>query len=165
MSDDVTEGERQEVPEGYEILDWRRGFGRQTGPMYRKDWPVPPGAPRRRTFGFLVQEHHTNGLMNAHGGMLMTLADVAWGNLVSVQRSSFWVTVRLTCDFLSSAKLGEWVEAGSELLSEVDDLYTVRGRVWAGERTLIAGTGVFKALGPREPRPGEKAFAAAKVPA
>ncbi len=158
MSDDVDviEPGRIDAPEGYEILPWRRGFGRQVGPMHYKTWP-----DGRRTFGFLVQDHHTNGLKNAHGGMLMTVADVAWGNIISVERSSFWVTVRLTCDFLSSAKLGDWVEAGSEILSVEGDLYTVRGRVWCGERTLLTGTGLFKAIQKRDPRPGERAFAAA----
>ncbi len=126
--------------------------------MYRRDWPAHGAAPRRRTFGFLVQEHHTNGLQNAHGGMLMTLADVAWGNLISVQSSSFWVTVRLQCDFLSAARLDDWVEASSELLHRDGDLYTLRGRVSCGERTLLTGVGVFKAVGRREPRPGERAF-------
>ena len=155
MSDDVTGGERVEVPEGYEVNDWRRGFGRAVGPLYTKLWP-----DGRRTFGILVQEHHANGMMNAHGGLLMTLADMAWGNVVLMERSSFWVTVRLTCDFLSSARVGEWVEGGGEILSGADDLYTVRGRVWCGERTLMTGAGLFKALGPRKPRPGERAFAA-----
>ena len=152
MSDDVSEAEARDIPAGYDLVPWHRGFGRQVGPLYVRN------GPQGRTFGFRVQEHHTNGLSNAHGGMLMTLADVAWGNLISFERSLFWVTVRLTCDFLSAAKLGEWAEAGSELLTQDGDLYTLRGRVWTGERTLLTGSGVFKAVGRREPRPGEKAF-------
>ena len=61
-------------------------------------------------------------------------------------------------DFLSSAHLGEWVEGGGEVLSTADDLYVVKGRIWAGERTLITGSGVFKPIQRRDPRPGEKAF-------
>ena len=154
MSDDVSDPAPADIPEGFEILPWGRGFGRQVGPLY-----VRNGEAGRR-FAFRVEEHHTNGLQNAHGGMLMTLADVAWGNLISFERSSFWVTVRLQCDFLSAAKLGEWVEAGSTLVHRAGDLYTLRGRVWSGERTLLTGTGVFKAVGRRDPRPGEKAFEA-----
>ena len=156
MSDDVTPSAAQPVPEGYRSLDWTRGFGRQIGPLYFRD-----STDARRTLAFRVEDHHTNGMKNAHGGMLMTLADVAWGNVVSVERSSMWVTVRLTTDFLSAAKLGDWVEGGGELLSRDDDVYVVRGRVWAGDRTLITGTGVFKAIAPREPRPGEKAYVGA----
>ena len=154
MSDDVQGPVRQGPPEGYEPLDWTRGFGRQIGPLYRRTTEAGT------TTGFRVEAHHTNGLQNTHGGMLMTLADMAWGNVVSFERSSFWVTVRLTCDFLTPAQMGDWVEGGGDLLSAEDGLYVVRSRLWCGERTLMVGSGVFKALGPREPRPGEKQFLA-----
>ena len=157
MSDDVMGAVRREPPAGFVILDWTRGFGRQVGPLYYKD------EAGRRTMGLYIEEHHTNGMRNAHGGMLMTLADMAWGNVVSVQRSSFWVTVRLICDFLSAAQVGDWVEAGGELISDADDLFVVQGRVWCADRPLMSGTGLFKAIKPREPRPGEKAYVTAGV--
>lgn len=152
MSDDVAAPAQFEIPEGYTQLDWRRGFGRQIGPLYRRP------AERGFTMAFRVEEYHTNGMSNAHGGMLMSFADMAWGNIVSYETSSFWVTVRLNIDFLSSAHLGDWVEGASEVLSTADDLYVVRGRIWVADRTLMTGTGVFKPLQRRDPRPGEKAY-------
>ncbi|MEJ0060812.1 MAG: PaaI family thioesterase [Terricaulis sp.] len=154
MSDDVAAPAEFEVPAGYEPLDWRRGFGRQVGSLYRN---IAGGAPK---MAFRVEEHHTNGMSNAHGGMLMTFADMAWGHIVSIETSSYWVTVRLVCDFLSSAKLGDWVEGAGEVLSSEDGLYVVRGRIWSGERTLMTGTGIFKRLAARDARPGEKAYRA-----
>ena len=151
MSDDVAAPETA-IPAGYIALDWRRGFGRTAGPLYRRS------TAEGQTMGFRVEEHHTNGKLNAHGGMLMTFADMAWGSAVSFELSSFWVTIRLTCDFLSSAHLGDWVEGGGEVLSREGDVFVVRGRVWTGERTLMTGTGLFKPLEARPPRPGEKAF-------
>lgn len=141
-----------EVPEGYVVLDWRRGFVGQVGPLYRRQ----DGAGA--SLGFRVEAHHVNGMRNAHGGMLMTFADMAWGHVVAVETSSFWVTVRLSCDFLSSAHIGDWVEAGGETLSCEDGVYVVRGRVWRSGDTLMTGTGVFKAIKRRDPRPGEKAY-------
>jgi uncharacterized protein (TIGR00369 family) len=151
MSDDVSPPQF-EIPDGYTALEWRRGFVRQIGPLYRR---AQNGA---YTMGFRVEDHHTNGMTNAHGGMLMSFADMAWGHVVSVETSSYWVTVRLTLDFLSSAHMGDWVEGASEVLSTADNLYVVRGRIWSGDRTLITGTGVFKPIQQRDPRPGEKAF-------
>lgn len=150
MSDDLTEAQTAVIPDGYTTLNWTRGFGRQIGPLYEK--------AAQRLLGFRVEEHHTNGMANAHGGMLMSFADMAWGRIISIERSHWWVTVRLTCDFLSGAKLGDWVEGAGELVAEEGSLFTVRGRVWCGERTLMTGTGLFKAIGQRDPRPGEKAF-------
>jgi len=152
MSDDIAAPTAFEIPEGYVALDWRRGFVRQIGPLYRR---VGDGS---YTMGFRVEDHHTNGLKNAHGGMLMSFADMAWGHVVSVETSSYWVTVRLTIDFLSSAHIGDWIEGMSEVLSREDDLYIVRGRIWAGERAPLTGTGVFKPIQRRDPRPGEKAY-------
>jgi hypothetical protein len=80
--------------------------------------------------------------------MLMSFADMAWGRIISLQKSYSWVTVRLNCDFLSGAKLGDFVEGQGELISEQDMVFTVRGRIWAGDRTLMTGTGIFKALSP-----------------
>ena len=145
MSDDRSPPDPSALPPGYTPLDWRRGFGRQIGPLYRKTWD-----DGHATMGFWVQEHHCNGMMNAHGGMLMTLADAAWGSIVSAERSSYWVTVRLTCDFLSSAKLGEWVEAGATVLAVEDDVFTTKGRIWVGDRTLMTGVGLFKAIARRD---------------
>ena len=42
--------------------------------------------------------------------------------------------------------MGDWVEGTSEIIAEQDDVFTVRGRIWCGERTLITGTGVFKGI-------------------
>lgn len=154
MSDDLAAPAEFEVPSGYVALDWRRGFVNQIGPLYRRT------ANGAYSMGFRVEDHHTNGMKNAHGGMLMSFADMAWGHIVSVETSSYWVTVRLTIDFLSSAHIGDWVEGASEVLSREDDLYVIRGRVWAADRTLLTGTGVFKPIQRRDPRPGEKAYKA-----
>jgi acyl-coenzyme A thioesterase PaaI-like protein len=155
MSDELTEEQRHQIPDGYTVLDWFQGFGRQIGPLYEK-FDGQGGYVR----AFRVAEHHCNGMKNAHGGMLMSFADMAFGHAVSVEKSHWWVTVRLLCDFLSGAKLGEWVEGTGEILSVEDDVYTVKGRIWVGERTIMTGTGIFKAIEKRAPRPGEKAFAA-----
>ena len=153
MSDDLTEAQSAAIPDGYAQLNWTRGFGRQIGPLYERT-----DGPGEATLGFRVEEHHTNGLGNCHGGMLMSFADMAWGRLISLKKSYSWVTVRLMTDFLSGAQLGEFVEGRGELLAQEDLVFTVRGRIWTGERTLMTGTGVFKALSPRKPRSGEIAF-------
>lgn len=141
MADDLLHTQTSDVPEGFAPLPWHRGFGRMVGPLYEKT--TEDGGYVR---AFRVEEHHTNGMSNAHGGMLMTFADTAWGHVVDAGQDHWWVTVRLLCDFLSSAALGEWVEGTGVIEGVCGDLYTVRGRVWCGERTLLTGTGTFKVL-------------------
>lgn len=158
MSDDIDTASTFEAPPGYVLLDWRRGFSRHIGPLYQG------AGAAAHTMAFRVEEHHTNARLNAHGGMLMTFADMSWGHIVAVETSSYWATVRLLCDFLSSAHVGDWVEGAGEVLSRENGLYQVRGRVWCGERELLTGTGVFKPLQRRDPRPGEKAYTAPAAP-
>ena len=83
MSDDVAAPAEFEVPEGYVALDWRRGFVHQIGPLYRRS------QNGSYSMGFRAEDHHTNGMKNVHGGMLMSFADMAWGHAVSVETSSY----------------------------------------------------------------------------
>ena len=141
MADDLLPEQTSDIPAGYAVLPWHRGFGRMVGPLYERAEPAG-----RYTRAFRVEEHHTNGMSNAHGGMLMTFADMAWGHAVDAGEDYWWVTVRLVCDFLSSAALGEWVEGTGEVIGAQDGLHTVSGRIWCGERLLMTGTGTFKVL-------------------
>jgi acyl-coenzyme A thioesterase PaaI-like protein len=140
MTDDLTRNQTFEIPEGYSVLPWHRGFGRQVGPLFEKR------NANGITRGFRVEDHHTNGMMNAHGGMLMTFADMTWGAAVEKNDDTWWVTVRLTCDFLSGAKFGSWVEGHGEVVGAEDGVYTVEGRIWSGDTLLMRGTGIFKVI-------------------
>lgn len=148
MTDDLLDDDAPVIPEGYKRMDWFTGFGRQIGPLYER--VAADGSYRR---AFLVCEHHTNGMKNCHGGMLMAFADTAFGHAVSIAKPDhYWVTARLLTDFLSSARLGEWVEGTGTIVGVDEDLYTIEGRIWSGERTIMTGTGIFKALGKRQRR-------------
>ncbi|MDP2125620.1 MAG: PaaI family thioesterase [Parvibaculum sp.] len=147
MTDDLLEENSIVLPDGYQNLNWFHGFGRQIGPLYEKI-ETDGGYTR----AFLVQEHHTNGMGNCHGGMLMAFADMAFGHAITMEVHRYWVTVRLLTDFLSGAKIGEWVEGTAEVVGREDDFFTVQGRIWCGDRTIMTGTGVFKALSERPPK-------------
>ncbi len=140
MSDDLTRNQTYDIPDGFVPLPWHRGFGRQVGPLFEKR------TGKSLVRAFRVGEHHTNGMDNAHGGMLMTFADMAWGGAVENDEDTWWVTIRLVCDFISGASRGSWVEGQGDVISEVDGIITVKGRIWSGDKTLMTGTGVFKII-------------------
>jgi acyl-coenzyme A thioesterase PaaI-like protein len=144
MSDDLTRNQTFDIPAGFQPLAWHRGFGRQVGPLFEKR------ENGTLTRGFRVGEHHTNGMENAHGGMLMTFADMAWGGAVENDDDTWWVTIRLVCDFLSGAPRGSWIEGRGTVISEVDGIHTVEGRIWCGDKVLITGTGIFKVIERRD---------------
>jgi acyl-coenzyme A thioesterase PaaI-like protein len=147
MTDDLLEESAPEIPDGFERMNWFQGFGRQIGPLYERNGPG-----QDYTRAFLVGEHHTNGMRNCHGGMLMAFADTALGHAITVRTSRYWVTVRMVTDFIDAAKVGEWVEGTGQVTGEDDDFFTVTGRIYVGARTIMTATGIFKALGVRPPR-------------
>lgn len=144
MTDDLLEELQPPIPPGFVPVNWYQGFGRLIGPLYEK---ITPDGKFSRAF--LVAEHHTNGMKNCHGGMLMAFADMAFGHAISLGTHRFWVTVRLVTDFISSAQVGDWVEGNGEIVGSDGDLHTVRGKVWSGDRLIMTGTGIFKSLGER----------------
>lgn len=148
MTDDLLEDSTFAIPPGFTQMNWVHGFGRQIGPLYER---ICGNGDYVRAF--YVAEHHTNGMGNCHGGMLMAFADVAFGHCVSIRYSGrYWVTVRLLTDFVSAARKNDWVEGTGNIVGAEDDLVSVRGRIWCGERTLMTGTGIFKVLGERPNR-------------
>jgi acyl-coenzyme A thioesterase PaaI-like protein len=147
MTDDLLEELAPEIPDGYVRMNWFQGFGRQIGPLYERI-----NADRTYTRAFLVGEAHTNGMKNCHGGMLMAFADMALGHAITLAENRYWVTVRMVTDFIEAAAMGDWVEGSGHVTGRDGDIYTVSGRIWSGERTIMTATGVFKALGVRPPR-------------
>jgi acyl-coenzyme A thioesterase PaaI-like protein len=147
MTDDLLEEYAPEIPEGFARMNWFQGFGRQIGPMYERVNP-----DKTYTRAFLVSEAHTNGMKNCHGGMLMAFADMALGHAITLHANRYWVTVRMVTDFVDAAQIGDWVEGTGTIAGHDSDIYTVTGRIWSAERTIMTATGIFKALGTRPPR-------------
>lgn len=140
------------VPPGFRVTRWRGGFGNQVGPIYER---IGPDGSWAR--GFLVTDKHTNGMGNCHGGMLMAFADMAFGSAVTYGLHRYWVTVRLVTDFVSAARLGDFVCGDARIEGVLGGFATTRGRIWAGAadpedpqaRLLMTGSGLFKLLGAR----------------
>lgn len=147
MTDDLLEEYAPEIPEGYARMNWFQGFGRQIGPLYER-----VNTDKTYTRAFLVSEAHTNGMKNCHGGMLMAFADMALGHAITLHANRYWVTVRMVTDFIEGAQVGDWVEGSGAIAGCDQDIYTVTGRIWSADRTIMTATGIFKALGPRPPR-------------
>lgn len=95
------------IPEGFAPLFRTSPFLDAVGPFYyRRDG-------ERLIIGLRILEKHANARGVAHGGLLMTLADIALGYSTSYQEDppASLVTASLTADFAGAAKLGDWIEA------------------------------------------------------
>ena len=116
------------------------------GPLYgRRDG-------ERLVVGLRVRPQHCNPGKVCHGGMLMTLADMALLLSTNVQTgmNSYLLTVQLSTDFLAPAPLGSWIESRVEVLRQTRNLLFSQGLL------SIDGTPIARISGLFKPLPGER---------
>ncbi len=119
------------APDDYQFIDRNSAFSDLTGPYYAK---AQDGV--HQGLGLRIQEKHLNKLRVAHGGVLMTLADNAFGDalLNSYDHPVSFVTVSMNTEFLRPARLDDWVEAHVQVLRKgrrmlfADCMLTIEGQ-------------------------------------
>ena len=95
-------------PPGFEPLFRTSPFLDTVGPLFcRRD------RERGLVIGLRVAEKHANARGIAHGGLLLTLADIALGYRTAFSQDppAGLITASLTADFAGAAKIGDWIEA------------------------------------------------------
>lgn len=101
----------------------------------------------RRQFGFIAEKRHANDRGVVHGGMLMTFADQAFGELVldAIERR-LCATIQMNTHFISAVQIGEFVESHAELVRMTRSLIFMRGFLSVGDRHVAAIDGIWKIL-------------------
>jgi uncharacterized protein (TIGR00369 family) len=101
------------VPIGFEPLPVGLGYTDSLQPIYRRL------DAERGSFGLIVEAQHSNTMGICHGGVLMTLADITAATGANLARGvvAGSPTVHLSIDYISSARLGEWIQADVEQVS------------------------------------------------
>lgn len=137
------------TPETLTAEGWTRlnidGFSRVSGGLFTR------GKLPDLEVGFISAQQHVNGHMTTvHGGMLLTLADVSLGYAVIQQLGAMnCVTAQLQMQFISAAKVGEFIVCRPQILRQSSDLVFLRGITSVGERTVASVDGIWKILKPR----------------
>jgi len=101
------------IPAGFSELKLRpAGYLQANGPFYGR---LDDGA---LTIGLRIEPRHCNAAGMAHGGMLLTLVDVALtvASNFNARTQRFLPTMNVTCDFIAGAPLGSWVQVSTEVL-------------------------------------------------
>ncbi len=134
-----------DIPDGFEPAQFTKGFLDQSGPYYLKE--VAGGT----VVGLRVQKSHVNYINVAHGGVLTTLADVALSLQVHQSETPNLPvsTVSLTTNFLSGARLDEWIEATATIDRIGKKLAYVSGAICSGDRAIMTMSGVFNVFRPK----------------
>lgn len=134
-----------DIPDGFAALPFRTGFVGVNGPLYFRR-----AADGVLNLGFRVEERHCNPMGMAHGGMLVTFADMQLPFGCRFQgglEDNFLPTINLSVDFLGPARLGAWVEGATEVLRRTRNLVFAHCTVTADGEPCLRASGIFK-IGP-----------------
>jgi acyl-coenzyme A thioesterase PaaI-like protein len=82
--------------------------------------------------------------------MMMAFADVLLSEVQRRVTGRPSVTMRMAVDFVSPARLGDWIEGDGEVSRATRNLVFVRARIWRAKHTLMTASGVFNFIRPRE---------------
>ena len=94
--------------------------------------------------GLWVGPNHLNARGGLHGGVIATLLDVATGYmLVARSGGKRRVTARLTVDYRSGAKPGEWLQVLLDRTEEDGRKTLAYARLMAGERVVAEASVLF----------------------
>jgi acyl-coenzyme A thioesterase 13 len=128
-----------EPPPGFEAYAEPSRFLERIGPLLQKR----TGAAV--VFGVRIAEHHCNRRGIAHGGLVMTLADVALG------KTGEWLsqppvpllTASLTIEFYSTSRLGDWLEATTDVSRVGRQIAFGNCYLRVGDKIVARASGVF----------------------
>jgi acyl-coenzyme A thioesterase 13 len=126
-------------PPGFEPVFRTSPFIDLVGPVYSKR------EGRKITIGLRVAEKHCNARGTVHGGLYMTLADIALGyNAVYAgDPPARLTTVSITTDFAGSAKIGDWIEIHVDVQRVGGKLAFANAYVHVGDQRIVRASAVF----------------------
>jgi len=134
-------------PEGYFPIASTNPFARPLGPIYER--AGADGFAR----GLRLRMDHCNAAGTAHGGLLMTFADIVLARAVSLATGAAAITMRLSTEFVAPARPGEWLEGEARVTSLDGDRAAVCGEIRADGRLVARADGRFKVRPENRSRP------------
>ena len=126
---------------GYSLYDPDDPFEMRTGPFY---WRLSDDGNHH--FVLRAEPRHCNRQGIVHGGLMMTMVDLALAATAKEVLQDRYVTISLNSEFIAAGNTGELIEATGELVRRTRSMAFVRGQVMSGEHTLLTASGVFKRL-------------------
>ena len=128
---------------GYSVYDPDDPFEVRSGPFW---WSRLDDG----TDHFVLQAagRHCNSHGIVHGGLMMTMIDLALVAVAKVEPEDRFVTVSMNSEFVASGRQGDLIEARGTLIRRGRSLSFARGQVTSGDRVLLTASAVLKPIGP-----------------
>lgn len=126
---------------GYAIYDPIDPFENRAGPFFWKQ-----DGEGRHHFALRAERRHCNTYGVVHGGVMMTMSDLAMAATSKTERNDAYVTVSFNAEFVDSGLEGDIIECNGELVRRTGSMAFIRGRIEVGGRTLFVYSGVMKKI-------------------
>jgi acyl-coenzyme A thioesterase 13 len=130
-----------DVPAGFEPLTNLRTspFLDHVGPFFFQ-W-----REKRLVLGLRIEGKHANARGTAHGGLILTMADVGLGYQMAMSQDPpvRATTVSMSADFIGSAGIGDWLEADVEMNQLGARLAFANAYLRVGDKRVARVSGVF----------------------
>lgn len=128
-----------DFPDAFEVSDPSDPHETVAGLFYQRK-----GGPISEVF-LLAERKHCNSGGVVHGGLLMTMADLA---LCAACRDGLEgeraITVSLNAEFLAAAVEGDFIEAKAELTRRGKSMAFARCLITSGDRQVLSASAVTK---------------------
>lgn len=133
----------QTIPEHYRLLNRNSPFSDMTGPYYEKIIDE-----RHVGIGIRVTAAHLNKVGFAHGGLIMTTADNAFGDAILNAHNEpvAFVTMSLTCEFMSPVSEGDWLEATVDIQRKGKRVIFANCDLRVGDKKIAFATALFSMI-------------------
>lgn len=133
-------GKTGNVPAGFKPIQSSNPFGASIGPVYERqdgeDW----------VRALHIRDELINRGGVAHGGLLMTFADIVGSRAVLAVLDGPFVTLHMACDFIRPAPKGAWLEGRAGVSSKTARLVHARIFMEVGGTAIFRATGTYQAL-------------------
>ena len=139
-SSDFVSSPTLQPPEGYLPISHTNPFGAGIGPIFER---AEEGGFVR---GLYLRPELTNSAGIAHGGVLMTFADIVLTRGVMHEIGGPAVTVRLVSDFIAPVLVNSWLEGRAQVSQVTGGLVFVEGQLSVKGKTVFTAQGTFKPL-------------------
>ena len=128
------------IPEGFVPYSQPSPFLDRIGPVYERR------SKDGVEFGLLILDYHCNRRDIVHGGLLVTLADVALGKTAEWLNDppTRLLTISIAYDFMGSGKLGDWIEARTDFYRVGRDVAFANCYFRSNGKVIGRASGQFK---------------------
>lgn len=134
------------IPDGFRPLERSSPFLDSIGPLYAEE------TREGLRLGLWIEPRHCNQSGFAHGGLLMTLADLVLGkNVARVSGASRAVTVSLSFDFVGPVEQGVWLSADADVQRTGRQLGFANAYLSAKDKRIARASAVFAITLPDAP--------------